>query len=993
MRTGVLFVGAAVLLLFTSTPCLAQAEGDRLASLLSQVRASIERESERADPEAAVRIAAEARLLEALARRAELARGLPAPVAARLRANIRRQIDRLTLRLARAIDRVPPFGFGIGLAPRPVEEVGLRLEADLGTPSCSQPSLDDGASFCQDGPWLATRSPNFVTIQRRAFLRGSFQQPAGQRVASSFVAERARTAVAVHFSAEAYVEDDEPGSNRRLFVRALLDGAPIEPSNVVFAVGPAQSPRSMIFVAEVEPGIHTVEIQWLVDQGATGFLRNASVFVRTGQRISNNGTLAVGSEPGGVTPPSTTSSFFQDIPGMGRWVYVPPNGVLTASLAGETFVTGGTNLAMVVRALVDGTPLAPSNVVFRRGQRIQSHAYTFGTDDVSPGWHFVEFQWFAEAAATVTLADRAFAIAAYPSPSFNPTHPYVSPPSGPNVTTSDSSFQPVPGLSATVRVGPRGNGEVAAIVSAEVLASNGSDAVLALAVDGNVLSEDETAFTDGAEAAQAKSFVFPAKRLPPGDHVIAVHWRVVGGGTAGLGDRSLALASETGFLPDIAEALPLSPARFTEIEDGMVEAVDDNIVGLEPLVGQSSVLTLLWDPERPDQPNSDSLPAAQIEDMLYAASESMNDYIREASGNRFAFDNAGVLGWFEAPPEFGGDLNTPFAECFMGYKNKQIGKRIDALRQADAIFDFSAFDANADGFLAWQELAILLVIPQIGDTGFARVRVVDKDCDPGPLVLDGVEIPDITEWFTDAEGLDYMVAAHELAHQVAGLDDLYRLGASADKAQEIVGATSFSLMSLVAEGGADAVAPHPGPFHKLALGWVTPVLVQDDGVFVLSDVKTSDRVLVLPRYNNEARDDEYLILENRQADPPGLYDDNIGDSGVAIWHVVSDPQDNQLSPRGVPDDDWVPFGIQDVQLRRSVRLLRRFTSYDAGSGEASANQDQPLWDPFGSDLLSADCDTAFPDNFAAWGDCGASGYSVQVLTPVAPTMLVRVLVD
>src|SRR5690606_24460899 len=113
------------------------------------------------------------------------------------------------------------------------EEFTIRLEPALGSPRC--PSTQAEKSHCEPVGWLSTRSENYVNIMGDAFLRGSNEVTQGVQMTSSFVASQDDTNVAVQFSAEAYVEDDNPGAGRRMFVRALVDGQTIDPSNVVFA--------------------------------------------------------------------------------------------------------------------------------------------------------------------------------------------------------------------------------------------------------------------------------------------------------------------------------------------------------------------------------------------------------------------------------------------------------------------------------------------------------------------------------------------------------------------------------------------------------------------------------------------------------------------------------------------------------------------------------------------------------------------------------------
>ena len=115
-----------------------------------------------------------------------------------------------------------------------------------------------------DSPWLATRAPEFVNIRKTVFLGKApgrdLEIVNGIQMTGSFVAAQPNTRVGVVFSAEAYV--DQPG--KRMFVRALVDGVPAAPSNVVFASGTHQGARSFIFTTTVDAGIHTVEMQWLV---------------------------------------------------------------------------------------------------------------------------------------------------------------------------------------------------------------------------------------------------------------------------------------------------------------------------------------------------------------------------------------------------------------------------------------------------------------------------------------------------------------------------------------------------------------------------------------------------------------------------------------------------------------------------------------------------------------------------------------------------------
>ena len=613
---------------------------------------------------------------------------------------------------------------------------------------------------------------------------------------------------------------------------------------------------------------------------------------------------------------------------------------------------------------------------------------TFGKTDVGTGWHYVEFQWLIDTGAIGNIGDRAQMLAAYPSTSKNPTHPFRSPASGDALVTESHIWEPLFDLETQVMVGPKGNGEVAVIVSAEASSSPAPTAVeFALAIDEVVDLDSVVALTDGHQLTEVKTFTFAAKQLTPGLHNVAVFWRYVGaaGGTATLGDRSIAVMSETGFIPDIAEALPFSPAKFTE---------GDNLVGLEPVIGTRPVLTILWDPHRPDhgepdEPDQTSIPVASVFATLYGANNSTHDYFQKASGGRFTIENAGVLGWFDNGSVIWESVSEPKPFCINGTMDRHIEKRVDALMQADAGFDFSQYDRNADGVLESAELTIVMVIPQATGFGKARVQVNDSACDVPPLTLDGVRIPDIVEWYTSLKSGDLMVAAHEIAHQTLGLDDIYSIPA-------LTGAGTLSLMSLTVEATSEvATTSHLDPLQKLALGWITPLIVQRNGAYALQDVKLGDKVLILPRYREDLMlpafatvGDEYFLIENRQSNLFGLYDADIEDSGIAVWHVISEPDENALAPRGIAAGDWA--GIIQTQARRGLRLLKQFSAYNAATDTATLKDGGTLWDQTGADLLSGACDSAVAQNLLSWSDCTPSGYSLRFLSPPANTMTIQI---
>ena len=147
---------------------------------------------------------------------------------------------------------LPPGVGGLSIPPLVRQDkVSIRTEPDLGRPS----RLEDDPA---EGPWLRTQATQFVNIKKTAFFRGNNSITNGIQMSGSFVAETA-TRVAIHFAAEACVGEhpasavppdncgDTSDTNRRMFVRALVDGVPIEPGDVVFAVGHDEGVRAFLF--------------------------------------------------------------------------------------------------------------------------------------------------------------------------------------------------------------------------------------------------------------------------------------------------------------------------------------------------------------------------------------------------------------------------------------------------------------------------------------------------------------------------------------------------------------------------------------------------------------------------------------------------------------------------------------------------------------------------------------------------------------------------
>ena len=335
-----------------------------------------------------------------------------------------------------------------------------------------------------------------------------------------------------------------------------------------------------------------------------------------------------------------------------------------------------------------------------------------------------------------------------------------------------------------------------------------------------------------------------------------------------------------------------------------------------------------------------------------------------------------VLGWYNAA----GPVSDYFdnePDCDDGgTPNGQDRRRREALLRAAQDIDFAAFDDNGDGVLDPQlELGILLVIPDTSPS-YGKVRNVrDNDC--GWLSVDGVIVPLIAEWMTDASLGDFMIGTHELAHMMLNLDDNYLSTAVHTEAGR------FSLMELINSNH----TPHLDALNKLALGWVSPTVVENDGIHSLRDVKKSGQIIILPRKPGKSTD-EYFLLENRQSAADNtLYDQSLVDSGIAIWHVVEGGAENGLPPVCMTPAVWAETG--NGNARRGNRLLRP---------QLASSNLNALWNSSHYDLL--DHGLVCPDDAPAasdrrhvlrWADGNPSGFSILNWPAASETMTFQVL--
>lgn len=778
--------------------------------------------------------------------------------------------------------------------------------------------------------WKATVAPRFVNIPK---------------MSASFVAAADDTNLAVTFSAEAQTSV----ANKRLFVRALIDGQVAAPADVVFTEGGFGGARSFVFTGVVDKGVHTVEMQWLVDAGADGSLRMASLTLRHGLSEDAGGTLTHTTPPSG-TEQRTTDTSWQPVPATSVTFWAPANAEPIVSFASETHVAGA-GKRLFVRAKIDGVALTPGDVVFAQLPVRQVHRMSFTSPALAEGWHTATVEWTVDAGGVATLGDRSLVVTAFPQHNAL-RHDLVVAPGGAAVSTASATWATVPNLSALVPV-PK-NGEFAVGFSGEATAS--ADATLEMRLLVNGVASNETAVIARlGQVWETQSFTFDRKHVfaTQGGLVgVELQWRALGG-TVWLGDRAMELVAEPGLVPDLAEAPEIG------LGNGLVEAA----------IGTRKLLTIIHRITRA-VPNNVIPSVAQVTSALFGVPGTA-DYYDKVSAGRFGLENVGVLSYAALKSEShywnhaGGNFDCGQA-MEDGFKGGHAERWAEAIALADADVNFASFDRDNDGVVRGNELAILFVVPQASPWG--STRPIDAHCDGSPVVADGVIIEQMSEWFTSAPSSSSEIATHELAHQMFGLGDIYDNGIEFD--------TEVGKLSLMGDNA--GTTSHIDAPTKLALGWLTPMYARLDGSYELPDVRTSGTALVLPR---DAQGDgrEFFVLENRRAvNNDGLYDSGVGANGGILWHVVESSTQNAAPPACTTPVEWMPVSGNG---RRGLRVVR--PGVDKASSLSSS------WNSLDYDLLDNGlaCPGAVPvRNALLWADGSASGYGLLDWSAGAPVM-------
>lgn len=731
------------------------------------------------------------------------------------------------------------------------------------------------------------------------------------RMAANFFVEPGNRYAAITFTAEAWA--DRPST---LMIRLLVDGQPMQPGWVPFASGMEKGTRAFTFIAEVQEGMRTVEVEWKSNWFGSS-IRDASLTIRQGSPNNLVTEVAEGSSELAVTQ----SGQWRPIPRMNGFINVTEPATLTASLSSAARMVG--DGSMDVRCLINGIPTEPEYYFLTDSDKYESQKTTFG-QFVQPGLYHVEFQWRTTAwLGGAEMAQRTMELTALPeedksenSRSFLRTTDKKASGSG------DTGWKYLSYSKKAFWV-PE-NGQIVAQLSAETFASP-VECEMRMLIDDVPVDGSLITIRHG-DRNGVHAFNFVAKNLNVGQVnplvEVKLQWRIKSGSFT-FGRRALNYLVYPGGLPDLSE-----PGHFS-----------GNEIGVEPAFGKRRVLTIIVDTGKEDV----TLPSFNtFKNFLWHNTKNISDYFEANSLGRIEVENVATLGYITLDESYDYYWNTDNdIACDVGdvYKTGHSRRRAEILTKVAQMFDLEAYDFNGDGFLdSHSELGILIVNALPNDDG--TNRALDIMCDGSMFSLNGLEFNKTAEANIIPDESNWNIVAHELGHLLFDLGDQYTT------ALHNYQPGKYSLMDNDLSKGTTWI----DAINRLWLGWVNPIQPKQGGNMSVGVADQTGDVLIIPR-KNMADGKEYFLVEYRNMLADNVnYDERFEypKKGLLIWHAVQDKSKYDIAPECTQQNTW--NGVNQSVARRGIRLFKNYNGNPFSNNVTIDDQpDQAcgagLWEP------------------------------------------------
>ncbi|MFT5141020.1 MAG: M6 family metalloprotease-like protein [Rhodothermales bacterium] len=293
---------------------------------------------------------------------------------------------------------------------------------------------------------------------------------------------------------------------------------------------------------------------------------------------------------------------------------------------------------------------------------------------------------------------------------------------------------------------------------------------------------------------------------------------------------------------------------------------------------------------QPPEVGVEVLMNAASPDATYAPTGSLKAVYLENSYGQMTLDST-VADWFTV-----NNTETYFANGNSGLTTLLHDALRQALIDADSYIDFGQFDGDNDGFI--DSITFLhsgYGAEWSGNDVFGTPsanRIWSHKWSISPWTSsdqngNGVNVK-VSEyhispavWGTSGSAIGRVgVIAHETGH-FFGLPDLYDTDGSG------FGIGSWGLMANSWDFNfTQYCPPHFSPWSKTNLGWYTPTVISDPGIYTLNQAETNPEVY---KIQTGFPTNEYLLIENRQN---AGFDCTIPQGGLVIWHIDDATGDN-----------------------------------------------------------------------------------------------------
>lgn len=349
--------------------------------------------------------------------------------------------------------------------------------------------------------------------------------------------------------------------------------------------------------------------------------------------------------------------------------------------------------------------------------------------------------------------------------------------------------------------------------------------------------------------------------------------------------------------------------------------------------------------------------------------QSLRGYFREVSYG--SPTNSGLLdlicpdppsevGWVRVPLPLsaylsGGDYGTG---AYPGNSQRLVE---DAIKAANPLIDFGAYDNNNDGFV--DNLLVIHSGTGAELTGSTSDIWSHQWQTPNPIKVDGVYVSTYSiepEYWRTPGDMTVGVFAHEIGH-VLGLSDLY------DRDYSSAGVGRWSLMGGGSWNGTDGDLPaRPDAWSSMQLGWLQPETVTGapttHTLEAVSASRSSSAIKLSPYWDTKGQ--EYFLVENRQQDGT---DEGLPGSGLLIWHV---DERKLLSGEWNDDEAWKLIDLEEADGKSGLDKPR-----------GASTPEQPFPGLYGTRAFT---DATLPDARLNVG--AASGVAVDEISDSASVM-------